>query len=140
MILCLNDPAGAEAAANVAQALAHPVRLRIMELLRDEGAYVMHLTALLERGQANISQHLAILKAAGLVVDERRGMTVNYRVNDPRVFDLLDSLKLLAAASPGDGADTARACPACSGLSRGRCPRSDGRARRCGCPRCSGDE
>ncbi len=88
-----------EGTAGIAQALAHPVRLRILDLLRDEGAYVMHLTTMLGRGQANISQHLAILREAGLVADEREGMTVVYRVRDPRVFDLIDQMAMLAAPS-----------------------------------------
>ena len=83
-------------AASVAHALSHPIRLQILELLRDEGAYVMHLTAMLGRPQANISQHLAVLREAGLVVDEREGTTAIYRVRNPRVFDLMDNLKALA--------------------------------------------
>lgn len=90
-----DDPAAVEGAASVAHALAHPTRLQILELLRDEGAYVMHLTVTLGRPQANISQHLAVLREAGLVVDEREGTTTIYRVRDQRVFELVDSLKAL---------------------------------------------
>ena len=89
-----------EATAEVAQALAHPVRLQILDLLRDQGAYVMHLTATLRRPQANISQHLSVLRDAGLVMDEREGMTMIYRVRDPRVFDLIDRMKTLAGETP----------------------------------------
>jgi DNA-binding transcriptional ArsR family regulator len=116
-----------DAGAEVAHALAHPVRLGILELLRDEGAYVMHLTTILGRPQANVSQHLAILKDAGLVTDERDGMTVVYRVRDPKVFDLLDRLKALAAQ------------PSRSefGHARMPCARGAGRSHHCHCPNCS---
>ncbi|MCL4395134.1 MAG: ArsR family transcriptional regulator [Chloroflexi bacterium] len=59
------------------------------------------MTTALGRPQANISQHLAVLREANLVVDEREGMTVVYRMQDPRVFDLVDRLKALAARAPG---------------------------------------
>lgn len=118
-----------ERAGRVAQALAHPMRLYILSLLREEGsAYVMHLTASLERPQANISQHLAILREAGLVVDERDGMSVIYRVKDRRVFDLLDLLdRLTTLASTGAREEAG-----------GRGMTWPERPRGCGCPRCRG--
>jgi len=113
-------------AADIAQALAHPARLRILDLLRSEGAYVMHLTALLGRPQANVSQHLAVLREAELVVDERDGMTVVYRIRDPQVYEVVDRLLALAGRRTArDGQQplqpppqTARGC---------RCPRCGGR-------------
>lgn len=118
-----------ERSAGVAQALAHPARLQILEMLRNEGAYVMHLTTALRRPQANISQHLAVLRDAGLVVDEREGMTVVYRVRDPRVFELVDQLKTMTHPSARrhkfDVADQ-------------RCVQRGGRCHGCHCPRCSG--
>ena len=116
-----------EATAEVAQALAHPVRLQILDLLRDQGAYVMHLTATLRRPQANISQHLSVLRDAGLVIDEREGMTVIYRVRDPCVFDLIDRMKTLA-----DETFTRRDLH----LPERSIPPKGGR--QCRCPRCSG--
>jgi DNA-binding transcriptional ArsR family regulator len=127
----VNDPVVASAAAGVARALAHPVRLQILELLRDEGAYVMHLTAALGRPQANISQHLGILREAGLVMDEREGMTVIYRVRDPRVFDLVDRLKALAALPAGPAYGPGRR----GALSRQRA-RLGKAGQGCRCPRC----
>ncbi len=118
-----------ESAARVAQALAHPVRLQILNLLREEGsAYVMHLTASTERPQANISQHLAILREAGLVTDERDGMSVIYRVTDRRVFDVLD--RLAGLTTPEAGKASQLFIPM---MRTGRRPRG------CGCPRCRGD-
>ena len=51
-------------AAEILKALAHPVRLEILAKIGSEGAYVMDLYSWLGRPQANISQHLAILRAA----------------------------------------------------------------------------
>lgn len=122
------DPDWIERGAGMALALAHPVRLQILELLRDEGAYVMHLTKMLGRPQANISQHLAILRDAGLVVDEREGMTVVYRVRDPRVFELVDQLKMLPLSSAGRPK---------SNVTGVRCTPRGGRCHSCHCPRCA---
>lgn len=126
----VEDRSQVQSTAEVAQALAHPVRLQILELLRHEGAYVMHLTTMLKRPQANISQHLAVLREAGLVVDEREGMTVVYRVRDPRVFDVVDQLKALAPHAP------ARRELGSEGTSF---PRRGNHQCNCRCPRCAGD-
>lgn len=124
----MTEPNWIDRSADVALALAHPVRLQILELLRDNGAYVMHLTAALGRRQANVSQHLAILRDAGLVVDERAGMTVVYRVPDPRIFELVDLFKKLALHSARQ--DRSR------GMGR-RCGQRRGRCHGCHCPRCA---
>ncbi len=117
-----------ENAARIAQALAHPVRLQILNLLREEGtAYVMHLTASTERPQANISQHLAILREAGLVTDEREGMNVIYRAADRRVFDVLDRL---AGLTTPDASNTPHSFTPMMRMGR--------RPHGCGCPRCRG--
>jgi DNA-binding transcriptional ArsR family regulator len=121
----------AEAVARTAQALAHPVRLQILELLRDEGAYVMHLTRALNRRQAYLSQHLAVLREAGLVVGERRGMTVVYRVSDPRLFSLLDAVREM---TPTLGEGTGESTRFWAGVSPLRTVRG------CRCPRCCGRE
>ncbi len=83
-------------AARIARAISHPVRLQILQELRDGGAYVMHLTTVLGRPQANISQHLMVLREAGLVIPIREGMTVLYQIRDPELFTVLDSLLALA--------------------------------------------
>jgi DNA-binding transcriptional ArsR family regulator len=124
----LQEPDWIDTSAGVARALAHPARLHILELLRNEGAYVMHLTTALGRPQANISQHLAILRDAGLVVDEREGMTVVYRVRDPRVFELVDQLKMLPLPLAGRHK---------SNVTGMRCAQRGGRCHGCHCPRCA---
>jgi len=128
-----DDSALAQATAKVAHALAHPARLQILDLLRDEGAYVMHLTAALGRPQANVSQHLMVLREAGLVVPEREGMTVIYRVRDPRVFEVVDRLKALAESRARAGVvEQWDRLPGPHGMRRRG-------ARRCRCPRCRGE-
>jgi|GEM_PF-5473698 ArsR family transcriptional regulator len=89
-------------AAGIAHALSHPVRLQILAEIGEEGSYVMALTEALERQQANISQHLAILRETGLVLAEREGMTVRYRLASPAVREILGILGVLADNVPPD--------------------------------------
>ena len=83
-------------AARIARAISHPVRMQILNELRNGGAYVMHLTHALRRPQANISQHLMVLREAGLVRASREGMTVLYQISDPEVLTVVDALLALA--------------------------------------------
>ena len=71
------------------KALAHPVRLRILEALEREEACVCHLETLLGLRQPYISQQLAVLRQAGLVSDCQEGLYVFYRLADERAPALL---------------------------------------------------
>ena len=62
----------------------------------------MNLTERLERPQANISQHLAVLREVGLVKTERDGMTVRYHLKSPVVHELIATLHTLAGQIPAD--------------------------------------
>jgi ArsR family transcriptional regulator len=79
--------------ADILTALAHPSRLEILELLRDGERCVCHIQAVLDQRQAYISQHLNILKQAGLVTNRKDGKRVYYQVSDPQIFVMMDSLK-----------------------------------------------
>ncbi|MCB0125549.1 MAG: metalloregulator ArsR/SmtB family transcription factor [Caldilineaceae bacterium] len=65
--------------------LAHPERLRILDLLRREPVCVCHLEALLDKPQPYISQQLRALREAGIVTDERRGHNIYYQLVDGTV-------------------------------------------------------
>lgn len=105
----------------VLKALAHPVRLQILDALRGAPECVCHLEALLGQRQAYVSQQLARLREAGLVVDEKDGLNVYYRVADPRVFAVLDQVRAVARIPAAELAPVARGhqavpdclCPKC---------------------------
>lgn len=79
-----------EAKADLFRGLGHPARVRILELLRDEGEQsVGALQASLGLDSGGTSQHLAALRRIGLVQSRREGTSVFYRVENDRVFDLL---------------------------------------------------
>lgn len=71
-------------------ALAHPARLEILSLLRDCEACVCHIQAMLDQRQAYVSQHLNVLRQAGLVTNRREGLRVYYQLAGPEVLDLID--------------------------------------------------
>ncbi len=75
--------------AAILRLLAHPARLLLLEALLPGEECVCHLTALLGRRQAYVSQHLAALRQAGLVSERKEGLRVYYRIGDPRVAPLL---------------------------------------------------
>lgn len=76
--------------AKLFKALIHPVRLAILNILRSDEECVCHLEAALGYRQAYISQHLMLLREAGLIQDRRDGWNIFYRVAKPEVFDLID--------------------------------------------------
>ncbi|MGD8813556.1 MAG: metalloregulator ArsR/SmtB family transcription factor [Anaerolineales bacterium] len=80
--------------AKVMKELGHPTRLQILEVLKLEGeSCVCHLEQRLGLRQAYISQHLARLRKAGLVIDRREGLNVFYGFAHPSIGVLLDVAK-----------------------------------------------
>ena len=71
------------------RALAHPVRLQILDMLRGGEVCVCHMEAALGKRQAYISQQLIVLREAGLVEARKDGLQVFYRLVDPALEDLL---------------------------------------------------
>jgi len=70
--------------------LAHPERLRILDVLRRDAECVCHLEALLGKPQPYISQQLRYLRQAGLIMDEKQGQNVFYRLVDAEIVSWLD--------------------------------------------------
>jgi DNA-binding transcriptional ArsR family regulator len=75
--------------ADIFQALAHPTRIAILELLADGELPAGTLINKLQMEQANVSQHLAILRAKHLVTTRKRGNQVLYTVRDPLINQVL---------------------------------------------------
>lgn len=69
--------------------LGHPVRVRILELLRDGELTVGELQAALELDSGGTSQHLTAMRRQGILESRKAGTNVYYRVKDPRTFQLL---------------------------------------------------
>lgn len=102
--------------ARLLKALQHPLRLAILNVIGEDEACVCHLSTALRASQPTVSQHLMLLRRAGLVASRREGKNVYYRQADPQVADLLEMLNRVAN-SPSNSDPTGRIegcpCPHC---------------------------
>ena len=79
--------------AQLFQALAHPTRIAILEALRDGERTAGQLQTSLQVEQANLSQHLAVLRSRQVVVNRKAGNQVHYALSHPVFIEVLDLLK-----------------------------------------------
>ena len=84
-----------ELQADVLKTLANPRRLEMAHLLADEPMTVGRLADRMGLAQPNVSQHLALMRAAGVVLAERNGREIRYRLADP---DIIAACRLMRAA------------------------------------------
>ena len=75
------------------RALAHPVRIRILELLVKGDRSVQELQEALGLEQPVVSQQLAVLRASQIVFGRKEGVSVRYAVRDPLIGTLLDTAR-----------------------------------------------
>jgi DNA-binding transcriptional ArsR family regulator len=75
------------------KALAHPLRIRILDALRDGEAGVNDLSARLDVEQSTLSQQLSVLRKSNIVVGRKEAQNVFYSVRDTAIFRLLDDAK-----------------------------------------------
>jgi DNA-binding transcriptional ArsR family regulator len=80
----------AKARAEILKALAHPVRVLIVDRLTLGEQCVSELSRLARINQSNISRHLATLKKVGIIADRRVGMNVFYRLQTPSILKTFD--------------------------------------------------
>ncbi|MEK3785868.1 MULTISPECIES: ArsR/SmtB family transcription factor [Paenibacillus] len=71
------------------KALAHPMRIRILELLSDGDKTVNELQSILGSEGSAVSQQLAVLRSKNVVQGSKDGTSVIYSLRDPRIKDLL---------------------------------------------------
>jgi ArsR family transcriptional regulator len=79
--------------AEIFQALAHPTRVAIVETLRDGERSAGQLIEELGLEQANVSQHLGVLRSKQVLVNRKEGNQVFYSLRDPVLLEVLDVLK-----------------------------------------------
>ena len=87
----------AELHARICKGLADPKRLLILNALRDSELSVTELCDALDLPQANISQHLGVLRDRGLVASRRDGQWVYYSLTSNKIIQALDLLREMMA-------------------------------------------
>jgi len=108
--------------AKLLRLLAHPMRLQILNLVRRSDECVCHLSAVLDKPQPYVSQQLAVLREAGLIVDRRDGTNVFYGLDGKVMANTLTAvLGALFADPPADF------------------PQGHERIAGCCCPKCSAE-
>ncbi len=75
------------------RALAHPVRIQILEILARGDRTVQELQEGLGLDQPVVSQQLAVLRNQGILTTEREGVSVRYALRDPAIGELLDAAR-----------------------------------------------
>jgi DNA-binding transcriptional ArsR family regulator len=79
--------------------LGHPVRVRILELLKDGERTVGDLQNELQMDSGGTSQHLGVMRRHGILDSRRAGTSVYYTVRDPRIFQLLEVARQILTSS-----------------------------------------
>ena len=88
--------------AELFRTLGHPVRIRVLELLQDGPRPVRELLEEIEVESSNLSQQLAVLRRAGLVVSSRDGSTVLYTLSTSDVADLMRAARRILTSMLSD--------------------------------------
>jgi DNA-binding transcriptional ArsR family regulator len=81
------------ARAKVMKALAHPSRLLIVDQLAKQEKCVCELTEMIGADMSTVSKHLSVLKEAGIVSDDKRGLLVYYRLRVPCLGNLFGCIE-----------------------------------------------
>ena len=79
--------------AEMCKIFSNPTRLEILNLLRNKERSVTELIRKTNLSQANISQHLAIMKHKGMVIARRDGKNIHYKITYPKIIKAFDIIK-----------------------------------------------
>ena len=81
-----------ELVAQCFRVLGEPMRIKLLDRLRESDATVGELQEALDASQQNVSKHLGILLSAGMVARTKDGNHSRYSISDPSVFELCDQV------------------------------------------------
>lgn len=92
-----------EARARIIKAMAHPTRLFIVdELARCDERCVCELTEMIGSDMSTVSRHLAMLKNAGIIEDEKRGASVYYKLRVPCITNFFGCVESVLRSNAKD--------------------------------------
>ncbi len=84
-----------EAVAKILKSMSHPIRLKILCLLQDKEMSVGDIRDQVETTNANVSQHLNILRAQGIIDFRKDANFIYNRISDKRILDLIMKMQAL---------------------------------------------
>jgi len=79
--------------ADVGKTLANPIRIEIINTLRNKEMPYSGLLSALKIKKANLSQHLAVMRSKGIVKARRNGVNIYYRIANPKVIKACDIMR-----------------------------------------------
>jgi ArsR family transcriptional regulator len=79
-----------EKQAEIAKAIAHPVRIAIIDFLKAGPQCVCDIAAHIGSERSNVSRHLSVMVSAGILEHQKEGLKVIYKLKAPCVIDFLD--------------------------------------------------
>ena len=88
--------------ASIFRALSHPTRIAILEVLRERELSAGAIQEKLGVEQANLSQHLAILRSHRIVANRKEGNQVFYSIRNPLLVEVLDMMRRYFQANLAD--------------------------------------
>ncbi len=83
--------------AEMCKVFSNSTRLEILNLLRDKELSVTELIEKTKLSQANISQHLSIMKSKGIVTSSRKGKNIYYKLTNPKIVKAFDIIREVLA-------------------------------------------
>jgi len=83
--------------AEVCKIFSNSTRLEILNLLRDKEMSVTELIEKTRLSQVNISQHLSIMKSKGIVISNRKGKNIYYKLTNPKIVKAFDIIREVLA-------------------------------------------
>ena len=116
----MNEP---KELARLLKVLSVETRVRIVQLLKDRALCVNALASRLDVTPGAVSQHLRIMRDAGLVVDEKRGYFVHYRLNEDTLAAWREEIDRLLDPKYGVSTDT-KGAPKCAAMRDKKAARS----------------
>jgi ArsR family transcriptional regulator len=99
-----------EARARIIKAVAHPTRLFVVEELSRQERCVCELTEMIGADISTVSKHLSILKAAGIIQDDKRGAQVFYQLKTPCILNFFKCVESVLLESKVESV-VSESCP-----------------------------
>lgn len=94
--------------ASICQALANPKRLEIIDRLSGDEMSVTQLAQATQISQANLSQHLAVMRQKGIVASRRDGLNVYYKLSNPKILQACNLMRQVLLEYLETGAEITR--------------------------------
>ena len=79
----------------VFKALADPTRLKILECIKDSERCICEIIPYTGKSQPNVSQHLKVMKHAGIIDERKQGTRIMLKVSNKEIFDIINQVKRL---------------------------------------------